>query len=137
MNRRTLGYICFQAYIQWGSMVRSTHIPTFVIALISFIFLFICKILINDNKKIMRKIRVPLPAELVVVVAGCLASYYMDLERVYKVAIVKKIPQGLPPPVGLNFSVLPDIIGDTISNVGPLLSQEKIFENQKKFSKNF
>lgn len=105
-----------KTWIQFFSLIGQTHVPTLVVGIICLVFLLIVKIGINDNKRIMRKLRVPLPAELVVVVFGTLASYEMDLEKNYHVSILKKIPMGLPPPTVPDLRVLPDIIGDTFAN---------------------
>lgn len=105
-----------KTWIQFFKLIKQTHIPTLVVAIICLVVLIIIKIGINDNKRIMRKLRVPLPAELVIVVFGTLASYEMDLYHNYGVSILKNIPMGLPPPSVPDLRVLPNIIGDTFSN---------------------
>lgn len=105
-----------QTYVMFFSIVKDTNIPAFVVGLICFIFLVIVKMGINDNRRIMRVIRIPIPAELIIVIFATLASYLMDLNHVYKVPIVKHIPEGLPPPTLPDMKILTSIIGDTFSN---------------------
>ncbi|OQV23680.1 Solute carrier family 26 member 6 [Hypsibius exemplaris] len=105
-----------KTWIQFFQLLPKAHVPSVVLSLISLVILVGIKIGINDNKRIMAKIRVPIPAELIVVIAATVASYFMDLEHNYKVDIVKKIPQGMPLPTVPDFTLSGLIIGDTISN---------------------
>ncbi|XP_055356846.1 sulfate transporter-like [Paramacrobiotus metropolitanus] len=102
-------------YANFFQVIRSTHVTTFVVGLISVIFLIVVKFFINGNRKIMSVIKVPIPAELFVVIFGTLASHLMNMEKDYGVKIIKKIPIGFPSPQLPHFSKMSEMIGDTFA----------------------
>ncbi|XP_055346632.1 pendrin-like [Paramacrobiotus metropolitanus] len=102
-------------YINFFKVIATTHIATFIVGAISVVFLIAVKFGINGNRRIMAVIKVPVPAELFIVIFGTLISYLMGLEVNYGVSIIKKIPLGLPAPQLPDFSKMGTMIGDTFA----------------------
>ncbi|OQV16809.1 putative Pendrin, partial [Hypsibius exemplaris] len=87
-----------KTWINFFQVIKTTHIPTMITAFIAIIFLVLVKFGLNTSRRVMRVIRVPLPAELFVVIFGTLISAQVGLETNYGVSIIKHIPNGFPMP---------------------------------------
>nr|7V73_A Chain A, Prestin [Homo sapiens]7V74_A Chain A, prestin [Homo sapiens]7V75_A Chain A, prestin [Homo sapiens] len=92
--------------------IPNTNIATLGVSLLSFVLLLVVKEL---NKRFKKKLPVPIPAELIVVILATLISYYFNLAEKYGVSIVGHIPKGLPPPSVPDLSLFPLVIGDAIA----------------------
>ncbi|CAG5129716.1 unnamed protein product, partial [Candidula unifasciata] len=92
-----------------------TNAVTFIASIVCMMLLVVVKEYINGNPKIKPKLKMPVPAELIVVVLGTVISYFVQLEEVYKVKIVGDIPVGIPPPNFNAFTFLPQVISDAIA----------------------
>lgn len=81
------------------------------------------------------KCRIPIPAELMVVVGGTLASYLIGLGPNFNVALVGTIPVGLPapemPPLALLKLVAVDAIALTIVSYSIVMSMGLIFAQKE------
>ncbi|KAK3606362.1 hypothetical protein CHS0354_041998 [Potamilus streckersoni] len=84
----TYKYI-FQSIVQ-------TNIPTLVISIICMALLYIVKEQVNQRFK--KKLKVPIPIELLVVIIGTVTSYVWNFSKRYHVQIVGDIPVGMPTP---------------------------------------
>ncbi|OQV14267.1 Pendrin [Hypsibius exemplaris] len=124
-------------YIDLFRRMGDTHIPTLVVSLISITLLYLTRVFINGNPRVMKIIRVPFPMELMVIIFGTLASYELDLESEWGVKTVKHIPTGLPAPVLPPFSVIPEILARTFSIAivasAVLISLAKIFATKHNY----
>ncbi|VDM62334.1 unnamed protein product [Angiostrongylus costaricensis] len=108
-SRSGPGYLFLKLYdiaanfnrINWAAVVTSV---------ISIAFLVIGKDHINPLVKRKFKTSIPLPFELILVVAGTMVSYLLDMNRIYNVRIVHHIPTGLPGVSWPRFSLMSDLI---------------------------
>ena len=73
--------------------IPSTNWITFVITLIACTILYLGKEFVNEPLK-RRKFPIPVPFELLVVIIGTLASYFLNLNSAHKVKVVGYIPAG-------------------------------------------
>ena len=87
-------------------MIGTTHIPTLVTGIISVIFLVFVKMYLNTNARVLAVLKVPIPAELIIVIFGTLISYLIELDSYYGVRTIKRIPTGMPIPFAPDFSRL-------------------------------
>ena len=67
-----------------------------IAASISIVFLVFIKMFINVKYR--KKLFIPIPAELIVVIVGTFVCYIADLNEKYHMKIVGKIPRGFPAP---------------------------------------
>ncbi len=86
----------FYFLIDMLSRVPQMNIAAFVISIISCIVLFVVKKFVNEKYK--QSLKVPVPIDFIVVVIATTLSYFCRFEDNFGVAIVKKIPRGLPSP---------------------------------------
>ncbi|KAK7149708.1 hypothetical protein R3I94_009117 [Phoxinus phoxinus] len=108
--------------------IASTNVVTLIIGLVCTVFLYIIKDL---NERFKKKLPIPIPGEIIVVIVSTGISYGMLMSENYGVEVVGKIPTGLLPPKIPDFSVFPNLLADaiTISVVGfsIAISLAKIF----------
>lgn len=80
---------------------------------ISAVSIFIL-VLYNEviKPRINKKLPVPLPIELLAVIAGTLVSMYSNLSIEYKVTVVGEVPTGLPEPNLPPLALLPNLLVD-------------------------
>ncbi|KAL3878617.1 hypothetical protein ACJMK2_030951 [Sinanodonta woodiana] len=83
-------------YIYIFQRIAQTNIPTLVISIVCMALLYIVKEQINQRFK--KKLKVPIPIELFVVVIGTVISYVWNFNKRFKVQIVGDIPVGIPAP---------------------------------------
>ncbi|XP_029017915.1 prestin [Betta splendens] len=94
------------------SDLTSTNVVTFVLGLVCLIFLFVIKHL---NERFKKKLFVPIPGEIIVVIVATSVSYAISLSEEYHVEVVGHIPTGLLPPTAPDFLLLPNIITDSVA----------------------
>ena len=80
--------ICLHLYL--------TNPADIIAALLSMVFLIFVKEFINVKYR--KKLLVPIPAELIVVIVGTFIAYMADLNKKYHMKIVGVIPLGFPAP---------------------------------------
>lgn len=95
-----------QTYVNFFTVIGTTHIPTLVTGIISVIILVFIKFYLNTNPKVLAVLKVPIPAELLIVIFGTLISYLIGLDPYYGVRTIKRIPTGMPIPFAPDFSRL-------------------------------
>uniref|UniRef100_UPI0037E92DAE solute carrier family 26 member 6, like 1 n=1 Tax=Semicossyphus pulcher TaxID=241346 RepID=UPI0037E92DAE len=93
-------------------LLPRTHLPTLVVSVVSMVFLIAAKEL---SSYLSPKLPVPIPVELITIVAGTLISSYANLNANYSVPVVGAIPSGLRPPKVPDVSLFGAVIGDAIA----------------------
>ena len=94
-------------------MILSVHKlnpMTFGISVFGLIFLYIGKEYINPVVK--KKISIPIPFELLLVIIGIILSTALNVNTDYHVKIIDYIPRGLPDPSWPRWDLLPHLILD-------------------------
>ncbi|XP_060885262.1 prestin [Labrus mixtus] len=94
------------------SDITSTNITTLILGLSCLIFLYAIKDL---NERFKKKLPIPIPGEIVVVIVSTGVSFGLSLSADYKVDVVGKIPTGLLPPAAPVFSLLPNLVTDSFA----------------------
>uniref|UniRef100_A0A4W4F4X8 STAS domain-containing protein n=1 Tax=Electrophorus electricus TaxID=8005 RepID=A0A4W4F4X8_ELEEL len=93
-------------------LLPNTHLPTLVVSVLSIVILITAKELNNRCRK---KLQVPIPVELIVIVVGTLISFYAHLNETYEISVVGKIPSGIQPPTMPNASIFPEVVVDAFA----------------------
>ncbi|NP_958881.1 prestin isoform X1 [Danio rerio] len=91
--------------------IADTNIVTLIIGLGCTVFLYIIKQL---NERFKKKLLIPIPGEIIVVIVSTGISYGMLMSENYGVDVVGKIPTGLLPPKVPDFSVFPNLFADAV-----------------------
>ncbi|XP_072234060.1 prestin [Leuresthes tenuis] len=94
-----------------GEITR-TNITTLSIGLSCIVFLYVVKVL---NERYKKKLPIPIPGEIIVVIVSTGVSYGLSLSDDHKVDVVGNIPTGLRPPAVPEFSLLPNLITDSFA----------------------
>uniref|UniRef100_A0A667XQD2 Solute carrier family 26 member 6, like 1 n=1 Tax=Myripristis murdjan TaxID=586833 RepID=A0A667XQD2_9TELE len=94
------------------SLLPNTHLPTLVVSTVSMVFLIAAKEL---NSFLSPKLPVPIPVELITIVAATLISSYASLNNNYTISVVGEIPSGLSPPKIPDVSLFGEVIGDAFA----------------------
>ncbi|XP_035530162.1 prestin [Morone saxatilis] len=92
--------------------ITSTNVTTLILGLACLVFLYVTKDL---NERFKKKLPVPIPGEIIVVIVSTGVSYGMSLSGDYKVDVVGEIPTGLLPPAVPDFSLLPRLVTDSFA----------------------
>uniref|UniRef100_A0A8C9WSW5 Solute carrier family 26 member 5 n=1 Tax=Scleropages formosus TaxID=113540 RepID=A0A8C9WSW5_SCLFO len=98
--------------VLYVSKIGQTNVASLVVGLVCIVFLYVVKDL-NDRFK--KKLPVPIPGEIIVVIVSTGISYGMKLCDVYHVDVVGEIPTGLLPPSVPKFSLLHSLVVDSIA----------------------
>lgn len=88
-------FLLIRLYAQFFSLLPETHLPTLALSAICIFILLFVKLVLDPFVE--RKIRMPLPTELMLVIAGTLVSRFMDLENKH-FDVIKHIPNTFPKP---------------------------------------
>uniref|UniRef100_A0A3Q1GPY5 Solute carrier family 26 member 6, like 1 n=1 Tax=Acanthochromis polyacanthus TaxID=80966 RepID=A0A3Q1GPY5_9TELE len=94
------------------SLLPHTHLPTLVVSAVTMALLVAAKEL---NSFLSPKLPVPIPVELITIVAGTLVSSYAHLNSDYTVSVVGEIPSGLSSPCVPDVSLFGEVIGDAFA----------------------
>ncbi|XP_076332259.1 sulfate transporter-like isoform X2 [Tachypleus tridentatus] len=100
-------------YISIFENIHKTNTVSLALSVCVIAMLVIVKDFINA--KFRKKIKIPIPIDLIVVVAGTVVSYFLNLNANYGVPIVGAIPTGLPPPSLPPVRLLPEVAGDSVA----------------------
>ncbi|XP_061570056.1 prestin isoform X2 [Cololabis saira] len=92
--------------------ITNTNVTTFLLGLACLVFLYTVKVL---NERYKKKLPVPIPGEIIVVIVSTGVSYGLSLSDDYKVDVVGNIPTGLRPPAVPEFSLLPSLVTDSFA----------------------
>lgn len=71
--------------------ITATNIPSLLLGLVCIVFLYVVKVL---NERYKKKLPVPIPGEIIVVIVSTGVSYGMSLNKHYQVDVVNTIPTG-------------------------------------------
>ncbi|XP_059182119.1 prestin [Centropristis striata] len=94
------------------SDITSTNVATLILGLVCLVFLYGVKDL---NERFKKKLPIPIPGEIIVVIVSTSVSFGLSLSDDYKVDVVGKIPTGLLPPAAPEFSLLPNLVTDSFA----------------------
>uniref|UniRef100_UPI0037E795F8 prestin n=1 Tax=Semicossyphus pulcher TaxID=241346 RepID=UPI0037E795F8 len=92
--------------------ITSTNVTTLILGLSCLIFLYVIKDL---NERFKKKLPIPIPGEIIVVIVSTGVSFGLSLSDDYKVDVVGTIPTGLLPPAAPVFSLLPNLVTDSFA----------------------
>ncbi|KAM4615223.1 prestin [Polymixia lowei] len=94
------------------SDIINTNLVSLSLGLVCIVFLYAIKDL---NERFKKKLPVPIPGEIIVVIVSTGVSYGLGLSENYSVGVVGKIPTGLLPPAVPQFCLLPNLIADSFA----------------------
>ncbi|KAI6183240.1 STAS domain-containing protein [Aphelenchoides bicaudatus] len=94
---------------------QSTNLITLIIALTSFLFLIVGKHFVNPFLKKRLRLSMPIPFELVLIIASTLLAYLFHIRSNYGVIIVGKLPTGMPAPRLPAFELIPHLLPHALS----------------------
>ncbi|XP_042860866.1 solute carrier family 26 member 6-like [Penaeus japonicus] len=97
-----------KTYMDVISKLLSANVAVMIISCITIVILVINNELIKPRVK--KVTNLPIPIELMAVVAGTAASYFGELNKNYGVRVVGDIPTGLPSPSLPPFELLPRLV---------------------------
>ncbi|XP_031675141.1 prestin-like isoform X2 [Oncorhynchus kisutch] len=94
------------------SDITSTNVTTLIVGGVCMVVLYCVKDL---NERFKKRLPVPIPGEIIVVMVSTGISYGLSLSENYQVDVVRTIPSGLLPPAIPDFSLLPNLVTDSIA----------------------
>ncbi|XP_049782755.1 sulfate transporter-like isoform X1 [Schistocerca cancellata] len=125
-------------YIDLFKNISKTNLISLGISAIAILLLSIYNELIKP--RIGKKLPIPLPTELLVIITGTLVSMYVHLNEKFSVTVLGEIPTGFPPFSPPPLELLPKVLTDgfTISIVAfsVNMSMASIFARKLKYSIN-
>lgn len=71
--------------------IASTNVAALLLGLVCFVFLYVIKDL---NERFKKKLPIPIPGEMIIVIVSTGVSYGLSLSSDYNVDVVGKIPTG-------------------------------------------
>uniref|UniRef100_A0A3Q2DZG5 Solute carrier family 26 member 6, like 1 n=1 Tax=Cyprinodon variegatus TaxID=28743 RepID=A0A3Q2DZG5_CYPVA len=89
-----------------------THLPTLLVSSVTMVLLISAKEL---NSFLSTRLPVPIPVELITIVAATLISSTTYLNNNYSVSVVGEIPSGLSAPTVPHLSLFGEVIGDSFA----------------------
>ncbi|XP_053506099.1 prestin [Ictalurus furcatus] len=92
--------------------ISSTNVSTLIVGLVCVVFLYGVK---DVNERFKKKLPIPIPGEIIVVLVSTGISYGMTLSENYQVDVVGEIPTGLRAPTVPDFSLIPNLITDAVA----------------------
>lgn len=92
--------------------ITSTNVSTFLVGGVCMVFLFAVKEL---NERFKKKLPVPIPGEIIVVIISTGISYGMSLSQSYQVDVVGSIPTGLLPPALPDHTLFSRVATDSVA----------------------
>ncbi|MGH0125663.1 UNVERIFIED_CONTAM: hypothetical protein FKN15_023942, partial [Acipenser sinensis] len=100
------------SFIAVVSKITTTNTAAITVALMCIVFLVGVK---EINERFKKKLPVPIPGEIIVVIISTGVSYGMKLHENYRVDVVGEIPVGLLPPIVPDFSIFAAVITDSFA----------------------
>ncbi|XP_054719480.1 sulfate transporter-like [Uloborus diversus] len=101
----------FNVILTWVSFferIGSVNYIVLIMSVCSLLFLIIVKELINGI--VLKKSKLPVPAELILVIGGTMVSKYICLHTKYDIDVVGLTPTGFLPPEAPPFELLPKVL---------------------------
>jgi len=113
---KVTGYVgvfkIIRTYIDLFSKLGTASVATIIISAISIFILLTIKIQINE--RFAKRMMVPFPTELLIVVFGTIISYYAKLQPMYNIKVIGKLKPGLPAPEVPPLFLINDLLVDCI-----------------------
>ncbi|XP_064606095.1 prestin-like [Liolophura sinensis] len=126
----------FKTLVEVFQHITDTNLADVLTSSICILLLYLVKVQVNHRFR--AKLHIPIPVELIVIILGTVASYFLRLETTYGVEVVGSIPAGLPTPRLPNFSVVRDCITDAlligIVAFGQSVSMAKILARRNNYT---
>ena len=127
-----------RTWYQIAKVTPRASVPDLVTSLLCTIVLVFLK---YCNEKYKKRMRVPMPAELIVVVIVTTASYFGDFHNRFRMRIVSGISQGFPDPqipVLPDFAAdMPDVIAIAVVSFTISMSQAKAMSHKHHYPINY
>ncbi|KAF5405695.1 Solute carrier family 26 prestin [Paragonimus heterotremus] len=99
-------------YYELFKAIRTSNPITIGLSAACILVLFVIKIWINP--RVTRKIKVPIPIDLIIVILATVTSHYLDLNGKHGVNIVGHVSKGIPPPMVPSLENMEDSVSDVI-----------------------
>uniref|UniRef100_I3K3J6 Solute carrier family 26 member 6 n=1 Tax=Oreochromis niloticus TaxID=8128 RepID=I3K3J6_ORENI len=99
-------------YVSICSLLPQTQVPELVVSLVALAVLIVVKE-INDCYR--QKLPLPIPIELIVVIAATVITHFCDLPSKYNIDVVGEIPSGLKAPSAPDTTFFSSVIGDAFA----------------------
>ena len=83
----------------WVSILVNIHrsnVASIIASAILILIIYLVKRFVNEKYK--KKLRVPIPIDLLVLILATIVSFYADLYKRFDISIVKDVPVGVPAP---------------------------------------
>nr|XP_054934119.1 solute carrier family 26 member 6-like [Dermacentor andersoni] len=93
--RQKLLLTTVDGYIDFFHRIAETHLPTLALSATSFVIMLLIKILLDPV--LLKKIGIPFPIEMAVVIVGTLLSHHLNLEG-YNMSVIDHIAHEMPRP---------------------------------------
>lgn len=113
-NREGLANAILKVYDLFANITR-TNLVTLGLSALTILMILLGKHVLNPFVKKRLRCPIPLPMELIAVIAGTLISQFAHLKDNFNVPTVGLIPSGLPPPALPHFDLFPSLVVDAIS----------------------
>lgn len=85
-------------YYDFFRMLPETNLAALILSAVCILILVLVKECVNARPKIRKKIKMPVPVELIVVILGTIVSYFAKMTENYELTVVGEIPTGIPAP---------------------------------------
>ncbi|PAA55303.1 hypothetical protein BOX15_Mlig000540g1 [Macrostomum lignano] len=110
--RTTSRFKIIGTLINLFKVIHKTNFVTLGLSAASCIILYLVREFVNPRVK--KKIRVPLPIELLIIIGTLLVSYFAKLNSDFNVSIVGEVPRGLPALLVPDMGFLPTVFASSI-----------------------
>ncbi|GAB6029461.1 hypothetical protein CHUAL_005217 [Chamberlinius hualienensis] len=100
-------------YMDVFSQIQNTNLVTLALS----VSVIVTLVVVNDciNLRFKGRMIMPIPTELLVIIATTLASYYLNLHDNFSVVVVGNIPTGIPAPRPPQFQLMGDVIVGSVA----------------------
>ncbi|XP_064490162.1 prestin-like [Ornithodoros turicata] len=133
-------FIIYKTIYAFFEHIREVQWQTTVVAFVAILVIMLVKLFLDPP--VIRRLGIPLPIELTVVVLFTVASHYLDLHGNYGIDVVGEIPEKLPEPTLPSFNahlittLLPEAFAFAIVSFSITLSLGRIFGQKHGYEVN-
>ncbi|KAM4562534.1 solute carrier family 26 member 6-like [Odontesthes bonariensis] len=93
-------------------LLPQTRVPELVVSLVALTVLIVVK---EINACYSKKLPLPIPIELVVIIAATIITHFCGLHNEYGIDVVGEIPSGLKPPRAPDVTLFSEVVGDAFA----------------------
>ncbi|XP_041859515.1 solute carrier family 26 member 6 isoform X2 [Melanotaenia boesemani] len=93
-------------------LLPQTKVPELVVSLVALAVLIVVK---EVNECYKKKLLMPIPIELIVIIAATIISHFCELRSMYDIDVVGEIPSGLKAPRAPDVTLFSEFIGDAFA----------------------